>query len=504
MRKKITLLALTIIPLAAIYWLSGYGFIEITVTPGGQDSVAYQLLNQGGEKTVSFTAGQKVKKMVRRGSYEVSVRRGDSSYFTVTKAGGWFKKTTVAASPQPEKRRKFIGNSPGPCMFLVRSILASASCNDYFHNLQAHLPATEAQPTFTRTSASDAVGIVGGIIKLAGSHWAYLYTPDADEAGNTEHTLYQIDENLNLSSGVLLSGLGSERLYNMQPYKDGFIIYDENFYQVLYWASPGATPVAISLKKPEGRDLLPYLLSAQGQSLVAIYSNAFESEKASLDEPEHTTKGSQSLVAIHDGQSEKQFTFNKHVALARLCGQNRLCVLAGNAMEVYDISASSPKRLLDISGVKTFESFSPTDLLIIRAGEILSFNVEARAGSNEYSLGDYEFCGIGYSQGSYALCLINSRRQVVALQIERGLANNDSIDKKISQLIALPEIGDVSIYGNFIYISPAEGELIYDEAVNGYIPDPALESAANAKIAQAIEDMKFDKNFYRIINVAAD
>ena len=88
----------------------------------------------------------------------------------------------------------------------------------------------------------------------------------------------------------------------------------------------------------------------------------------------------------------------------------------------------------------------------------------------------------------------------MALQLNLNISNKDSIDKRIAQLLKYYEVNDINAYGSYIYIVPNYGPTIYNQAIQGYAPDPTEVNRVNNVLTQEINKTGINRNTYQIIN----
>lgn len=500
MKKKLLLILLPITILAIAYWLFSHAYVEIVINNPGAGNFTYSLLDQRNQKTSEVdTAETKIKKLVRRGSHEVLVKQGETSYFSVVKAGGFLAKTTVQAKLSPEKNRKFVGDNPGPCTHYVGQTLISFACGATYNNIQVHIPATTQRPTFTRPAfeiEEDVIEfIIEGVVKTKFGSFLIVKKPGGNEYLGPAHIAFPLNENFQLTDGIALSDLDENQYYTAQPYKEGFVVYNSSFDQIFYYASVNEKPTNISIDKPKDQKLQAYMLSVQGESIIVAYAEG--GEEVDLDQPE--TADVKSEVVIFEKNEARRFTFKKRYASAVACGSQKLCLLLNKRLDVYDVGGQKPRHLFMVGGIDSLEN-TQKGLVLVRGNEVLGLDAESREGSIEYSFGDYGNCGIQKDSGGYLLCLTNSKRKKVALFIDQAAPNSDSIDKKIAQLLELDKVKDVSIYDRFIFISPNAGPLVYLPDINGHGYDPQAKQQAASRINQEITELGIDKNTYTVIN----
>lgn len=496
MRKRLIFTAVAVGALGFIlYWLSTISFIEISVDTQGSGTLSYQLHGQGSQKDTKLdSSATTIKKRVSKGSYEVLVKQGDSSYFAVAKTAGFFRKTVVSGSLSPEKSRRFIGDNPEGCMQRVEVVLVSYACGDRFSNVKIHVPASISLPTYTRTNPDNAElnGYVEGIVKTSEGSLVLVHWPSDGEAPS-QHFIYRVNANMDILSQMRMSALDGEKSYSINSYKDGFIVYDSSFDHVLYYASTSSTPVDVTLDKPSTPGLTPLTLDSQGDKVLALYATGADTDP----------KKARAEVIVYENNRSSRYVFKKGFSSARFCDDSgvRLCIVGSKALEVYSIDGAKPVFQYALDGVVTIER-STRGLLVVREREVLSIDTKQRNGFVEYSLGEYLFNKIRYDINGYILNLKSNSGKKVALYIDQQTNNADSIDKKVEELRKLPEVSDVSAYGAYIFVSPNLGALAYSDELEIYTYDPGVVQNANNKINEAITNLVIDRNVYTVINTS--
>lgn len=498
MRRKVVIGLLLAVLLAAFFWFYNHAYAEITVQGADGKAVAYTLRNQKSGKTVEFSSSDSVvRKLLARGSYEVLARANEHSHFSVINVRGFLGKTAVKATLAPEKSRKFIGDNPAPCMHYNGQTLVSFGCGSSYGDIRQHVPATATLPTFVRKPSGIIYGDIEGTVTTTEGSFMLIKAPAEDEDQGAPHTLYPLTDNLELQNGTALLDLDEDKTYSMQAYKQGFLVYDNAYESVYHYPSVKAKPSSVNIDKPQDEQLKPYALSARGEVIVMAFSNNTEGEVADIHDTT-STKIKNEVVVREEGKT-RRFTFKNQYAAVRLCGNSKLCLLHGDRLEVYDISGDKQTFLYSVSDVRTVEN-SGNGLLVVREKFVIYLNIDSRQGYIHYSLGDYGFCGIQNESGGYVLCLINSKNDKVALFVDQRADNMGSIDKKVAELLKVPQVKDLSVYDRFIYVSPETGELVYDQAAGGFVPEPATLAAANQAINQAVVRLGIDRSVYTVIN----
>ncbi len=496
--KLIVLFSVTLL-LIGVYWAGTHSYIEVRLQSGVGTNTKVQLLNQADSKSTELTAkGSRVKKLVRRGQYEILVKQGNSSFFAVSKSKGWLGTTSVDAVLVPERDRQFIGDNPGPCGTFNNRVLVTYGCGDTFHNALIHMPATTTQPTYALKSTKSLDGIIEGTANTSeGTIVVLKRLTSIDRDSAAAHTAYLLNEKAELTGGVALKGLDENRTYTVSAYKQGFLMSTDTFGRLFYFTGRDVSPVEIDTKLPN--DMEPYAYSASEDSIVVAHAE--EVKHVDPDDPKTAEVKSQATVI--SGQQTSSISLNLRYASLIACGQGKLCTLLNKKMEVYDISKDKPKLMFTVLGVDQMNLVKDR-LVIVRGKEILTLNIDKRSGSIDYSLGDYDGCGLlavspGGSNG-YTVCVINARGKKAALLIDPSKPDQDNIDKKIAEVLKTSEIKNMTIYGNYITFTPEAGKTIYDPTVKEFRYSPEKIRTASAAINQAIDRAGIDRSKYQVRN----
>ncbi|MBA3758260.1 hypothetical protein H0X10_01340 [Candidatus Saccharibacteria bacterium] len=498
MKKRIILAIIIILPLIALYWLSSYAYLEITVD-GSPEGNTVTIRNQKSLKSVTLdNVSTSNKRLVKKGSYEIDITKGETSFFSVNTTGRFLSTTTVRGTLEEEKSRIFIGNNPDPCTHLVNNLLVSFVCGGAYDDIQIHNPATADQPTFNNKNPNVSEATIIRMVRTKQGGVALVKEPilGGDSEGDT-YSFFPIKEDLEQAGGIIINETRDNLTYDITPFKDGFLLFDSAFEQLRYFASVSAAAEEIKIERPEGKNLQPLVINTRGDTIAIAYSDNTEGDVSTLDADEGT-KGSTTVVIYRNDESTT-FRFKQPYSSIKLCGEQKLCALVQNRLEVFDTSGDKQKLVFSVTGVNQVEVVAD-ELIIIRDLDVLGINVEKRSGSIQYSLGLYGSCGIQAEPTSYTLCLTNIKQKKVALSIDPLKVNTDSIDKKINELMRLQDITDVSAYRNFIYISPKFGKPAYDPATNSYDYNAIVKKQVNDQINQKISELGINRGIYTIIN----
>ncbi len=133
-RKRLKQLALItvvfVIFISVFLWFYGHSFIKVSVDMPVNGEIHYELINQNTKKSSTYTTkASSIKKLVKKGSYEMLVKNQETSSFSVQSTKSFLRTTTINSNLQTEKSREFVGNNPGPCMYYDQSVLISYPCD---------------------------------------------------------------------------------------------------------------------------------------------------------------------------------------------------------------------------------------------------------------------------------------------------------------------------------------------------------------------------------------
>lgn len=510
-RKLVAVIAVSVL-LFVFLLLRSYAFISVSSDgmPAGENAT-YTILNQKDKKSTEIKGRSSFRRLVLRGSYEITARKDGKSYFGVIGTGGFLRTTKVNAKLVGEKARGFVGNSPDACMYKVSGVLMSMVCTDKLENLKIHMPSTANSPTFTKKIQSTVEGYVEGVATTKEGTIVLLNSAKK----LTVHTAYLLTGDGQLSGGTILTDLTAE-YYSLAKYKDGFIAYDDKGRDIFYYTSINAKPTKISTDGISDSSSL-YSIDTQGDFVLLAYTNTNNREEVTINpegiqtETEQASKTfarskkteEKSEVLIYSNGRFRRFDFNTAPTRIRLCGSNKLCLLDDKGtLEIYETAGTKPKYLYSLLGVTDIENID-LGLLVFRKEGVFLFDTASRSGSLNYgSDSSYSFCGIQATDNNYILCLVNKRGDRVALQIDQSKTDQDNIDKKVAQLLQLPGVKNVSVYDKSIFISPDLGELVYDESIKSFNYDPATKKAINDGINSKLVELGIDKSVYRVVNMS--
>jgi len=484
MRKKILVGLLIFIALIALFWISGHSRLELVLPD--QAGLTAQLTDASNHTKNSQLRGT-VSRIVGRGQYRLTVKNSNASYVEVINTAGFLRKTSVTAKLTVENDRTFVGDNPAACMYYMRQILLSSVCQDIYSQLTMHVPATSTVPTYVRK--------VGGVID--GSVEAFLTQKSLlvlRASNGTGHLRYTIGNNFSLNDGHLLTELSRDKTYTFQAYKDGWVAYDDAFSEVWKYDNSLSHATKVIINHPKNSSFRPVALGTSTNSLMVAYGNGAGQTKPSgydTASTEPTTKKTKTIIV--DGSSE--YSFNMSVSSFTPCGNQKLCLLSGSTLSVYNLASGKPKLLFKMNDVQQIMGSQP--LLVVTKDGVQSLDADKQAGFTSYSFGEYNYCGIKPADGGYLLCVRNFKGRSSALYVNQSSSNTDSIDKKMLDLLKKDGVKDAIIYGSSIFVSPDLGQPVL--GVHGYEYPDSVKAAGSQKINQAAKDLQINTTKFRVV-----
>lgn len=494
-KHRIALLLAALVAIILIF-LSRYGFVVIEVQNGSdQNAIRYVLSDQSSNKSSSFEATQtRYRKFMSKGSYTVSVSQNNKNFVGFVNTSGFLRTSKVQASLESEKARTFVGDNPENCMNYVDTRLLSYSCSGLYKTLRVHMPASTAQATYNLTAVESGETIAGTVQTKEGT--VAMITPvSGDSSVGQLISLIGADGKISLS-GKFHQELPARNNNQMLPHKDGFIVYDASLGYVNYYSSVGVTnPESITIEKPKDKKLSLYA-AAGNQDTIAF---AFANEDRAASKDHHTSKGlgSPSQIVVASGGKSKIVSIPMIAERIELCGTNKLCALSSGRAFVFDVAGKKAKELFSVPNSQAIYS-TDNRLLVVTDAHVLTIDVDSKRGSVDYSLGDYKYCGVGKGKDNYVLCLINPLNRKVALAINSGQSDLDSIDKKVLDLQKSKAVSLVSIYDKNIFVLPNYGPVVYNPATKIYDNDPTTITRMNTTFKQDLAGVGINTSQYTV------
>lgn len=494
----ITFLALFVVVGYIIVWISGNGFFIASVDTNENKDVKFSFYGNGQSYYASSNSGS-IKKRLPRGSYLVIAQSGEKSYVKQAQNKGWLKTTAVAGGLSGEKSREFVGDNPGYCMH-YGNVLYSYDCAET-GGLKAHIPATPDVPSYTVTEQEPPYTPLKNLLGRAGQTKAFVVDPDS-HGSESGVELYDLNEALNFSNKIILSGIRSEDNPSAINFGDGILVYSSGFNKILSYKTSSSDPNSLGGLSPKEKNMKPVELSQYSKRVGALYNNSDTGDdsepRGANDENKRASLRGKSEFSILGERAH--FVFNKLYTSGILCGEKRLCLMANQTLDMYDISGKKPKQIISIPKVNKVVSSDGYIDLFAENG-LISLDENSLSGEIIYSFSYDRYCGSEATDTGHILCVVNEKGGPAAILINKGSPNNDSIDKKIDFLLMADSINDVSVYKNHIYISPKVDSFIYDPVLGINKFDPEKLRQNTASINDVVKKSNIDTQYYKIQNV---
>lgn len=494
-RALIVLAVIVIILGVGINWLYSVSYINVTVSNASNKALTYTFTNQKSNQTTTLTSSKSsIKKRLQRGNYNVQVTQGDTSLVAASSAPGFFRTGDVEGKLSGERARSFVGNNPSPCMVYTGS-LYSFACGASLQKVNYHVPATATTPTYTtQPFRNNYATIEDSYVAKNGSLYILVNSPPVEDVQeDQEQVVYKMEPNGTLSSPITLKGISDTALtYKLEPYKDGFVAYDNSFKTLLYYPTPDAEPTNITIEKPKNEELTAFDLETSGDAIVIAYSTLDKSNVNDTD----TSVDAKNEIVVYRNNKVTHTSLESIGSVLDFCGTNKLCMLANESVAIYDVTGDKPSHLYSYSGVSDM-SVVGDSLIMTQQKQIVNFDPDTRQGYVAYSLGGYTSCGQGTNGNNLLLCLTNNKSQKVALLLDLANPVTDPIDKQVFDLQKQAEVTSVSAYKNFISVAPNYGRVVLlPGGINGY--DPAVVNVVNGKINAKVKELGINQNTYTI------
>lgn len=483
--------------LLVVFILFNYSFLSITVTGNTSgEEITYKIVNQDSEKvTTKQTNDNNITKLVKKGSYQITVTQDSGGGFSVIKTSGFLQKTSSSIALQPERKREFVGYNPEACMS-YRAVLVSYGCTSLVDSLAVHEPARGEQATFTKKNPYKQLGIVEGIIQTNKGPVGLFFEENINHV--KQHFLHLYDNNYKPVSTVTASALNGDDFYRIKSIKDGFVIYNRSFTEVFYYSSFDSKPLKVNVSSPDNDDLEPVAFNVNNQGVFAVlFSSAQSTDKRIKTEDIKNTF----VITNREGSSRK-LSFDGHkVGRFVLCEASYICMLNDDVLEVYEFSEDDLSYKFKVINARSVENFNGMTILTTDSS-LLRFNAQEKSASIDYNFGDYESCGVAAAhESNYVACVRQQNGRKAALAMQTGEENTDNIDKKALELSKVPEIDILSVYKQKIIIVPDVGDVVYVEELDMFDYDPVARKEAAAAINQRIRDLDISQENYTIINI---
>ncbi len=503
--RGFVLLLIGFVVLGVIYWFYQTGTLDVTVS-GGDDTMSVKLIEQSSGKEITSTVtGEKTSFRIKRGSYDVLAESGDKSYFSVTKVSGWLGKTSVSAAVQPEAGREFIGNNTGSCMVMIGETLVSYPCDGSVAELKVQIPATETSPPYTLSNpeptlvkvddeevvdADYSASLEGSFV--SNNETFVLVSFSGDNTWKSGHYLYRLTGDRKQAIGstpvAYLSALSASEKYSLIPKGSGFIAFNTSFSSVFAFESATSEGSKLDNFEAESKKLGFSDAAADQNTIVALYSNAYDTR----------AKAASEIVIGNEGRTVHT-KLGKNYTSVQMCGDGLVC-LSGNGTDIFEVRDDMLHLFYRIAYATDLFTFGKQAYLQTPSG-IIVFDISSRQGHVTYNQGSYRVETLTSAGGKLLLNVIDESSARYALLVTPG-TTSDSIDKKFASLKLKAAVEGAVMYKNRIYITPRLAEPVFDPVEHAFVHTPAQISVGAANIDKAVKASGIDTTQYQIVNLS--
>lgn len=503
---------------------SQYSFIVITQTGSTQDKVSYILKRDTSEKTFESSSGS-IRRLVRKGDYQVSAFRGDFTGFGATKANGFLTTTTIELNLVSEKDRSFIGDKPKSCLYSAEgSQLFSWQCGEKLNESQYHKPPQNKTPGYNLQLLRYPGRFLGQDIVLSNGR-SYVFSR-LDDIDLVRHVLFALDTTTNLineNDYIELTDLDYKKDYRSVKYKEGYLVFSTNGDDFIYYKNFQSPPEKINIAKTTIPELSLYAVQTSNDSIVlvnnkhyntefdgymylnpstfAISSKYYEEEDVGQRIENSNQPVEYSEVVIYNNGKETRYKLDVVAGQARLCSENLLCVLADGNMIVYEIRGNKAVKQHSIANVKQIEDAQDGVYLVNNLG-LVKYDTKNKTGNYLFTFSDYIYCGLDTieTKKDPLLCIEkDGSKEIVYINPDSN--QTDKIDKKISELRKTEGVRSVSIHGRTIHITPIIQESVFSSELSSYIFDPVRVKEVNARIMEQVKQLGIPENYQVIFTI---
>lgn len=511
MKKRIFLVVVLLFMTLGLYLLYSYSFISIILPISNSDSELTISKNSKAVSVINAKPGLN-RQLVKRGTYEVVVKSSQGSYFEITNAPGFLRTTNVKASLTKERQRIFIGNNPAPCVYKFKDVFISSVCGGLLDEANIHQAATSTTPTFTKALTGPS-GILEDVFTVDGQTYALLLIESEIDEEGSYHAMYPLDNSGNIDGAKekRLRELSGSSEYKFIRYNNGYLAYSLSPLDMHFYSDMNSPPSKINTPKPS-KDLQAISVDVSNDRVAVLFSNYFF---RNVNRPERIAGNAHSLIvenkrptagsSIH---SEIVVTdLMKEVARKELsgeiggmsfCGNNKLCTITNENAELISMNIADnldeDKKISNTSGLGTLGGRT----IVVRNDGVYEIDIETGTGYLHYSFGNYSYCGLEVFDDIYTLCIANNESKSNLLKFNLEQPEKEFIDQKLADLEANTAVKNLSIYGNYIYISPITGEPQYNEQLGGFEYDPILVQDSKNKINEVLDRLRINRSIFDI------
>lgn len=463
MRKIIVILVL--VPfLALVCYALGFGTLRLELDPSNTENLDITIVKQLGVKEQNVHG--KTSKLLRRGTYQVTVSNGGRQYFAVVKIGGFFRTTSIKATLNAQKARSFVAQDPLPCVYTTSRLFLSSPCGASLDDVKQHVPSNKARPTYTKPLTNSLEGFLEGRVEEEGLSLVLVKT-------DSGHNLYRLNDDGSLSLYKRLADLDSSRFYSVTDGSKGFVAFNNFNGEIVIFNDIKNLSGNKQMVPATNKELPLYTASLQDDKLLLGYFDEpslpsnFKFESAlTVHSEEVDSPESNGVIEIR--QNDKSFSVTTefgHISALGFCGNDFVCALGDEGdLAIYSHDNGFNKHGV-VRGIVDF-SFEKESLLVGLSNYIVSFDPATMRGEVVYQTPDsYSICGIDHSAYGILVCIESSDGKQFVLALNLDQEDTNGIDRIIAGLRHNGAIESIVAQGKFVHYSPKLGEPTFQEDI---------------------------------------
>lgn len=490
---------------------SRYGFaeIELDLSTAGNEKYSFVLLEQSTkQQTKVETSSLSVKKLVKKGDYEVWVNGQKESYFSVKKVGGFLRTTKTIAKLEKKNSNKFVGYGPESCADYNEVVAVSWACQGDAGTFAVHKPPVGSQATFKdinpytlsgkpkvieneadqyldteeteETPPDELSGEIEGIFKSGGKNVVLLR--EVSHYSPPQHVIYNLDDQYRPKKKQKINGLDGNKLYTVSEIDGGFVVSNIADQIILRYSSLDSDPVQISISDylEDGLELRG-VKTYKDKVIVSLTDYVIDVETEAL-------KGVKNKYLVVGPESQYTIELNDlPVYQFDMCGDRYLCVVDDGDLLVYKINdKNEPKysyKILDVKGVEAVGE----SIIVAKDNGSIALDVDGKNGYYNYISDKLTSCGIlDKNKDGYIVCVNDQDRRRALLDINLDDNEGAHMNDVVKYVEDLGYVKIVSSYGDSVIVSLDLGEVVRDEDTGEFGYDKSRVKSLSDQLDQAM------------------
>lgn len=504
--RRLLILSLTLLFFGYIYYfISTHGFVLISIKNADSTTKEMVLLSQDSNKSQKSNFQSTVRKFVRRGTYEASVRSSGKSVWVEFKANGFLRTTSVSTTLEQERARTFVADNPAACMSYGTQLI-SYSCGSDENVVNIHAHGSEVIPPYVTQGIDGIYGSIKAIVTTRNGVVAFIEQLSEDEENPSirysfvllNSSTYQVSS----PSIDLSTNLNSQTEYNATNYKGGILIYSKDYSSLNYFSTPFANKEVVEVPKLD-KDLKAFDLQSNDSSLVLSFTNR---DFTNSDSVSNINKDTRNVSVVFENNKPAQlYKYDGAWATVLPCGKAKLCattpVGSKQQMTVYTISSGKPISTFSINNVNQIFNSGGNVLAVTNLG-ILRVNPNTGQGHYDISFFDDKFCGTGSSlnPSQYVICVTSSDGNHVLL-IDTSRSDGNQINQRLTRLRSSSLLQKVIADEDRIYTVPDYGDPLLGSSGLATNLNSNTVRNIDRSVAKLVSEENLERLGFKIINV---